>query len=82
MNIENRYLTYSLLELRIEIFKRRLQEGHSKFTFEWIANKLGKTKATISYVLNDTDDLSPQAKAKIRKRICTLLEANDRKATV
>ncbi len=77
--LENQYLSYSLLELRIEISKRQLLQGNSKFTFEWIADKLGKTKATISYVLNDTDNISPKAKARIRKRICTLLKANDKK---
>lgn len=72
---DNQYLDYSLLDLRIEISKRQLQTKNGKWSFDWIAVKLGKTKATVSYVLNDTGRLSPKAKARIRKRICTLLSS-------
>jgi hypothetical protein len=79
---ENQYLSYPLIDIRIEISKRQIQSGNNTmWSYAWIGKKIGKTNATVSFVLNDTSDLSPKAKAKIRKKICTLLKAYDKKET-
>ena len=69
---DNQYLALSLEDLRTEIFRKRL-------TLEKIGKKIGKTKATISMVINDEPVLSEKAKLRIRKRICTFLSSIDKK---
>jgi len=66
------YMEFSLDELKVELFKRKLP-------YRKVAKRIRyKSPATIGFMLNDTDDLSPKAKEKCRKKVCNLLARLDR----